>query len=542
MFENIASIDIGTTSIKAVLVKTSFKDFQLKSLAIEDIDTTIEDQNLAIKDALERIIRDNDLKNYKIITNLPMEKAIIRNVSFPFSDVEKIAEAIPFEAEENIPFKLEDLVLDFQSVYSENKDEGRKILLAAAHKETMHNYIKIFNDMELTPVSMGLESNSLYECYRYFNTVEDETVIQLDIGNNKTLFNIVNNNNLQYTRSISIGISEIHKEIISILKCNHIEAIQIFENLNLDLTSFENNVQRGYFKSLGISKQNLKKIYKTTSSIVDELAEQISLTIKAFSVGNHMNIFNRIIISGGGSNLTGIGSQLSNHLEFPVTQLPFLQEYHEKKVQTQFPIAFGTILSYMSKKRNAINFLKGEFLPDIARESKKIYYLAGAFVSAALIIFILNFLITSILTYTSNIQYNDLLQKQFSRVFHTSALTSEPLNEARKLMKKEQKEYNTLKNLLGSDTSLMELMKSIVSQFETTGQFQLKSMIINKTIIRIDGEITTIKDLDAFKTKLDKTLMFDSVNVSIKNSKKDNIRFEILIRKKRKKINKPKRR
>ena len=204
MFENIAALDIGTSRVKLVTVKTGFRDFQVTSLSHEDVDHSIEDQDEALRDALSRLLREKDLKGHTLYTNLPMEKAIIRNINFPFSDVEKIAEAIPFEAEENIPFKLEDLSMDFQPLKNINPDEGR-ILLAATHRDTIYDFLGIFKEFDITPVRMGLESNALFECYRYFNKIESESVIQLDIGHDKTIINMIKDNSLLYTRSISVG-------------------------------------------------------------------------------------------------------------------------------------------------------------------------------------------------------------------------------------------------------------------------------------------------------------------------------------------------
>ena len=132
MFENIAAIDVGTSSIKVVMVRTGLKDFHVMSFIYEDIDNSIENRDKAIRDALSNLIKENSLDGYKIITNLPMEKAIIRNITFPFNDIEKIADAIPYEAEENVPFKLEDLVMDFQPLKSRNPEEGRDSMPSAS--------------------------------------------------------------------------------------------------------------------------------------------------------------------------------------------------------------------------------------------------------------------------------------------------------------------------------------------------------------------------------------------------------------------------
>jgi len=281
LFENIAAIDIGTSCVKLVTAKTGLRDFQVTSFSYQDIDYSIEDFDEAQRDALSRLLREKDLKGYTVYTNLPMEKAIIRNITFPFNDVEKIAEAIPFEAEENIPFSMEDLSMDFQPLKSVNPEEGR-ILLAATHKDTIYDFLAIFSEFGLTPVRMGLESNALFECYRYFNKIESEAVIQLDIGHGKTVINLAKDSSLLYTRSISVGTGLIIETVADTLKVPYAEASRLFENLRLDLTSFENNLQRDVYRTLGITKPKFQKLYDRVVSIIEELLEQVTLTIKSF--------------------------------------------------------------------------------------------------------------------------------------------------------------------------------------------------------------------------------------------------------------------
>ncbi len=529
MFENIAAIDVGTNTVKLVTVKTGFRDFQLKSFNYEYNDPDREDRSAAVAETVQKIITEEDLAGYRIITNLPMELEIIRTISFPFSDVEKIADAIPYEAEENIPFKLEDLQLDFQSLKSFKEGEGR-ILLAASHKNNINNYLQILNASGIKPFTMGMEANALYECYRYFNKIENESVIQVDIGHTKTIVNFIASNQLLYTRSISVGINAIIKAMASLLKINLSDASRLFLNLNLDLTSFENNEQRDYYKSLGITKPKLKKIYTLSQDIVGELVEQILLTMKAMQVDCGEITFNRALISGGGSNISGIGSMLSRELDVPVDALPFLDDYREREIRTQFPIAFGTMLAYINRRRSSINFLKGEFIPDIASESKKIYYLSGGFAILTVVILIINFFLTAVLTARSNSQYSKILDEQYNRNFHAKSVSGDPIADARKLLKKEKKELEGISKLVPENATFLDIMKDVLANFPQDSNFVLNNLVYNETIIMLEGIAGSSANIDAFKESLLKSKKFDSVNLNIKYSRQNEVRFSLTIK------------
>ena len=531
MFERLAAIDIGTSSIKIVAVKTGFRDFELKSLSYEEIDMSNENSTAAMVEAVTKILHEENLKGYQFLTNLPMEKEIIRNISFPFNDVKKIAEAIPYEAEENIPFRLDDMILDFLPLKSGKDGEGR-ILLAAAHKETVLEYITQLNECGIKPVRMGMESVALFECYRYFNRIGDESVIQIDIGNNKTIINIIQNNQLLFTRSIAIGVGQLHDSVAESLKINYVESVKMFNKLNLDLTSFENNIHRDHYKTLGISRSRLKKIFDMTCEIVQELNEQVFLTIKAISLEFTTLTFSRILISGGGANITGIGTVLSREFEIPVVSTPFLDEYKEQAIRTQFPIAFGTILSYIEQRRVSINFLKGEFIPDVAGATKKIYYLAGAFAVMTILVLLINFIISMAYSMRSSRNYNEIIAVQYRRYFNTSKVSDDPIADAKKILQKEKTKISTISQLLQEDVSVLDTMKNIVDFFPKDVDFELKNMIIQQHAIRIDGVINSSKSVDDFKDSLINSKKFDHVAVNITGSLKNQTRFTITIKQK----------
>ncbi len=531
MFERIAAIDIGTSSIKVVAAKTGFRDFQLKSLSYEEIDPSIENQAAAIAEAITKILQDEKLEEYRVITNLPMEKEIIRNISFPFSDVEKIAEAIPYEAEENIPFKLDDMVMDFLPMKSGRDGEGR-ILLAAAHKETVLEHLNLLQEFGIKPIRMGMESIALFECYKYFNRIGDESVIQIDIGNNKTIVNIIQNNQLLFTRSIAIGAGLIHTSVAEYLKMSHPESIRLIQRLNLDLTSYENNVQREHYKSVDLTRPKLRKIFDIAAKIVQELNEQIFLTIKALSVEYGAITFNRILVSGGGSNITGLGTIISREFEIPVVSIPFLDSYKEQTVRTQFPIAFGTLLLYVGNKRNSVNFLKGEFLPDVAGTSKKIYYLAGTFAVLALLVLMANFILSMIFSIKSNREYHEIIGRQYRRFFNSMTVPEDPIAEAGKQLVKEKRKLNDITTLLQDDSSVLDLLKDVVDRFPRQSDFELKNLVVQQNVLRVDGLVASSKTVDDFKDSLSKSKQFEHVSVSITGSARDFTRFTMTIKQK----------
>ncbi len=531
MFENIAALDIGTSAIKLIKIKTGFKDLQIKSISIQKLNPVAENRVEEISQALSKLLEEDPIDGYRVITNLPMELSILRTICFPFKDPEKIAEAIPFEAEENIPFGMDDLAIDFQSMKSDNPDEG-KILLGASLKTHVHNYVELLNSNNIFPVKIGLEANALFECYRHYNTVEDETVIQIDIGQKKSIINIIKNKNLQFTRSLSLSTGDIFKKIAAALKISYEETEDLLKNIALDLTALENNEQRGYYKQHNLKKADLKKIYNLAISSVTSLIEEIVLTLRSYKSNYEPEDFNRILLSGGGSNINGLSTILSKELEMPVVSLYFPEEFSDQIIRSQCSMVLGTALSYIRLKNSTINLLKGEFTPDISGSSKKVYYLAGTFMILSILVLIIHLSLSIVFTSKSNSFYNDLLQKKYQRYFRDRSAPKDPVLAAKKKLNKESKELEALKTLAPQDSSVLDLLDDALAYFIKDPDFELKNLVINERVIRVDGSSTSSTKVDTFKNQLQQSKKFDSVSLNIRSSRSGSVGFTLTIKKK----------
>jgi len=529
LFENIAVFDIGTSSVKMLTARTGLRDFQVTSYAIEEIDQNAENKQDEIDRALATILSENELKGYTVVTVFQTDKLITRNISLPFKNPDQIAGVLPFEAEDLMPFPLEDMVIDFQLIPALSGDDT-KILFAAARKDSIRTLLESLSRHNLHPVKMSIEPNSLFECYKYFSTIQDESIIQLDIGHSKSLLTIAESDSLLFCRNISYGMRDVYNEIADHLKLELIEIKQLFEHNPIDMTSYENNIHRDVHESLGISKSKFKKIYNMINDHMTYLVEQVLLSVKAFTADYGDRNFSRIFISGGGSRITGIGTILSNEMDLPVVAQPFMKEINEYVVQTQFPVAFGTLIDYLNTKKKTVNLLKDEFETSTAGLSRKMYYLAASFIILTLIVILINIVSSLILRSQSEEYYNQLLTKRFQRYFHVQKEIRDPVKEATRLYKDMKKEVDNLESFLKTDVKVLETLKTILQYFPSESSFELNNMVINENIIRIDGVIGSGLKIDQFKNKLNDSNLFESVVLNTNIKKGNNVRFAMTIK------------
>jgi len=530
LFDKIASIDIGSSSIKLIKAKRGFKKFEIISIVSEtiDLDASNSDYISALDAAITNILEKENLTEFNIIISIPTDYVILRNLTFPFNDIKKITNTIPFEAEDSIPYPIDMVEFDFQIIPIE-ETEKRDVILAAVKKDYLNEIIKIFKKYELTPIFAGLESNALLRCYEYFNSVNEETILQIDMGKNKTLVNIIQNTSIVYTRGISLSIGNIIEKIAEILNVSLNKAQYIVESLDIDLSSLDSNLMKDNFKNFDIAKNKLKLIFQEAEQIIKEIVAEITLTIKASGDYSSYSQFSRIIVTGGGSNLKGLSKIMSDESGLPVVFMPFLDGYIDSNIRSRFSICLGNMLVYMNNRKESINFLKNEQSAKLDIGFIKKYYIPILFVSLTIIFLIINLINTIYFVVKSNNYTDKTLEVKFEKYFSQKPTTKDPVLEAKDILNKEKKEFSLLNDMIGDKNLFMQTIDIIISKFSEVEGFYIKKIEYNGKSIIIDGELKKLNDLEEFKKRLQDTGEFDKVIITTKDTSSSRSTFTLSI-------------
>jgi len=533
LFDNIASIDIGSSSIKIMKIKRGFKKFDITSLIHEkiDLDLAEKDYNAAVIESFNRILESHDLSDCRIITTAPSEQLTIRNMTFPFPELPKIAAAVPYEAEETLPFSISSASYDFQ-LLPENPDNSRSVIFAAIKKTFLSGNVEFYNSQGLFPVFSGLESNGLFRCYEYFNTVDAESLILLDLGYSKSVINIVRNNIVSITRIIPLGLGSLIRWLANELSVSLNEAMSIFESLEIDISKKDGDFKNNNYKDFGLSKAKYKLLYDDTKNLFLEICKEIIITINSENSQKEESMFSRIIMSGGASNVKGLSGLVSDVINIPAVFMPFFNDYPDQDIKSRFSVCFGNLLVFMNHKDSSINLLKGDLLPEGFEKGLKKYRLPLFFVSAALIILILNFIITFFLVSKNSNYYEDILKERYKKTFNTQNAPDDPLAEALKKFNSIKKELSVIKAVTGERDSFMSLISVVVKNFPDSTGFDLKKITYDENSIVLDGEIRNSAELEAFKNNLRKSEIFESVSSDIRDSNTARSLFTMTIKRK----------
>jgi type IV pilus assembly protein PilM len=286
----VIGLDIGSRVLKAAEVVESKKGPTLTNFGMLNIPPGIIEEG-SIKDheaagsAIRELFKANNLKEKNVAISIGGYSVIVKKINIQTMTEDELQETINFEAEQYIPFDISDVNLDFQILgESEHNPNQMSVLLVAAKKEMVADYIHLIERAGLNTVIIDVDAFALQNIFEFNYTIEDENVALIDIGATKTSLNILKGYSSVFMRDVSQGSSQINNQIVSLADCSPEEAEEIKHSNQSD----------------AISPEDLAGI---VSSVVGDWTTEIKRALDFFYSTYPEDHISRIILSGGGANI-----------------------------------------------------------------------------------------------------------------------------------------------------------------------------------------------------------------------------------------------
>jgi len=332
---DVIGLDIGCSSIKLVELREDKKGYKLQNLAISPlpseaiVDGALMD-SVTIIDAIRDVIANSKTKARDVVTSVSGHSVIVKKISLPFMTEAELEESIQWEAERYIPFDINDVNIDFQifGAAPENP-EVMDVVLVAAKKDMINDYVSIIMEAGLNPVIIDIDSFALENMLAInYDIAKEDTVAIVNVGASVANINIVKNNISAFTRDIFKGGNQITEEIQRQLHVDHEEAERIKVGSKVDLTS----------------QSVIEDVLKTAS---ESLAVEIGNSLDFFQSTTTYEKIGKLYLSGGGSKIKDFDMTLQQQIGIPVEIAnPFKKvEYSGKAFDLEYLREIGPIMA-----------------------------------------------------------------------------------------------------------------------------------------------------------------------------------------------------
>ena len=292
-------IDIGSTGIKIVELKKENNKITLVSYGFSENIKTIKydwqkDTVFAGK-VINNICDEAGIVGRNAIAALPTFSVFSSILNLSNVSKKDIASAVHWEAKKVIPLPLEDMILDWKKVKTDNEDKNNiKVLLTGAPRLLVKKYINIFKEAKINLISLETETFSLIRSLVGNNK---STVMIVEIGAGTTDVSIIDNGIPMMNRSIDIGGIAITQKI-----GHHIGIdVENAEQLKCDI---------------GINSMNSKSndIPKIILEIISPIINEIKYATNLYQNKNNKKT-EKIILSGGSALLPNLTNYLIKILD-----------------------------------------------------------------------------------------------------------------------------------------------------------------------------------------------------------------------------------
>lgn len=330
----LVGLDIGSNSIKLVELDQNNRGRFLKNFGIIGlppgalVDGAIKEMD-PISDAIKTLFSTMKVRNYNVATSMSGYSVIAKSLTFEGKkDEAEIEAAIREEAEQHIPFDIDDVNIDFDILSTEedlpqdqldrgqpdveasSEKEGEKkdqvnVMLVAARKDIIDDYVGLIRAAGLNPGVLDVDAFALQNAVELSTEDPDGCFIIVDIGAQTLGINAVKNGVSLFSRDSSYGGQQITDAIMSEFDVDFdaAEKIKLTPLATSDMKDGLSNI---------LSLQ--------TASWVREIGRALDFVSSTYPEEK----IKKIVITGGSSRIPGLQKYLGLELGIPIEELnPF---------------------------------------------------------------------------------------------------------------------------------------------------------------------------------------------------------------------------
>jgi type IV pilus assembly protein PilM len=320
--KGLVGLDIGSSAVKAIELKPAGKGYKVGAIGVEPIppdsivDGAIIDSG-AVADAIRRLFSNKQFKAKEVAASLSGNSVIVKKITLPVMSEQELSESIYWEAEQYIPFDIQDVNLDYEILDPGTGPESQgamEVLLVAAKKDKIADYTGVITQAGRTPVVVDVDAFALQNAFEANYGFEPaQVVVLLNAGASAININILTGGQSVFTRDVSMGGNAFT------------EAVQ--KELNLPFDAAE-EVKKGQAAE-GVTYDDARPVLKAMTDNVLLEVEKTFDFFKATAASDHID---RIVLSGGASRVEGFVESLRERFDTAVEPFdPFRQVAFDAK-------------------------------------------------------------------------------------------------------------------------------------------------------------------------------------------------------------------
>lgn len=381
-------IDIGQSALKALRCRPHESDEG--RLVVEAFDYVEYPKLLSqpdadpaelVAEAIETFLSRNELKGDQVAMSVPGQAGLARFIKLPPVEAKKIPDIVKYEARQQIPFQLEDVVWDYQPLAGGSQDEGfaleTEIGLFAMKRDQVARSLEPLQKagVEIDVIQLAPLALYNYACFDRMGDLSETpfdpanpppSMVLLSLGVDTTDL-VITNGFRVWQRSIQIGGSHFTKALTKELKLTFAKAEHLKKN--------------------AAKAEDPKAVFQAMRPVFSDLVAELQRSIGFFTSNNKGAELSEVIAMGNAMKLPGLQRYLTQNLDIPVKMADEFEALAGGSVTAQpvfqqnrlaYPVAYGLCVQALDRSQMGTNLLPDEIITQRIIRAKKPWAVAAA--------------------------------------------------------------------------------------------------------------------------------------------------------------------
>lgn len=331
--KEVVGIDIGSSSVKIVQLKDNKGSFQLLNVGIYPlppeaiVDNTLMDST-SIAAAIKNLVTSLGIKVKDVVCSISGNSVIIRKIVLPAMPQEELEDQISWEAEQYIPFDINDVNMDFQILSPDSNDPSKmNVLLVASKKDIINDYVSVFSEAGMQLSVVDVDSFAVQNAFEANHDYSSEDILALiNIGASVMNINVIKDGITLFTRDVQMGGNLYSEEI----------------QKQMGLSSYDAEIG----KLLAHESKN-DSLRNVILKVNETIAQEIRRSLDFYNSTATDDRITSVYVSGGCSKVYNLVNTISEKIGLPVDRInPFAKlKYNEKDFDPEYLQEIGPFMA-----------------------------------------------------------------------------------------------------------------------------------------------------------------------------------------------------
>jgi type IV pilus assembly protein PilM len=297
-------IDVGQCSLKAIKLQQNGDQVEMLTCDVVEHDTILSqaeaDATAMVIKAIATFAQRNDLKGSRVVISVPGQQTLTRFTKMPPVEEKKIPDMVQYEASQQIPFDMDEVVWDYQ-VFKEKDSPDVEVGIFAIRKELIRNYIAYFTDAGIEPFIVQTSPMASYNTAKYESVAaEGKAAVLLDMGALATDLIVIEGNRI-WSRPVPIGGNRFTEALVAAFKISFRKAEKL--------------------KRTAATSKYARQVFQAMRPVFADLVSEIQRSIGFYTSTHREAHVTRVIGMGNAFLLPGLQKFLTQNLQIEVDRL-----------------------------------------------------------------------------------------------------------------------------------------------------------------------------------------------------------------------------